>query len=217
MEEKKNSIVSCVSRSIIVLFILAVMQGFVFAQTSSEMAKELENLYSKGEVTTISFTLDGDKTSLSFAKSSSKFRVETPHDLITSDGFTIWHLDKKKQEVVIDKISSKGSSLANAEDLIKFSTNYSSVLSHKHNNYELKLTPSASISKIMESIGGISLLTFDLVKPAHGTLQIKKIMARSAKKDFTIGNVKIKSLAKADNSLFEYKASKGVKVIDLRD
>ena len=185
------------------------------AQTAQEMSKELENLYRKGEGTTISFLLDDAKNSLTFSNTVSNFRIESPDDLIVSDGTTIWHLSKKKKEVVIDKISSKGTSLATAEELLKFSTNYSSVLSHKKNTYELSLAPSANISKLMESIGGISLLTFTFTK-GH-SIEVKKISAKTANKNYQVSNIKIKSLAKLDNKLFTFNAPKGVKVIDLRE
>jgi outer membrane lipoprotein-sorting protein len=186
------------------------------AQTAQEMAKELETLYRKGAGTTISFSLDGAKNSLTFSNTVSKFRIESPDDLIISDGTTIWHYGKKKKEVVIDKISSKGSSLASAEELLKFSTNYSSILSHKKGIYELQLSPNATISKLMENIGGISLLVFTFTK-SHSGVVIKKVSAKTSNKNFTVGNIKIASLGKLNTSLFSFDAPKGTKVIDLRE
>src|SRR5436190_18929496 len=99
-----------ISRKIIFLVALLILPFSAFAQTADEMAKQLEDLYGKGQGTSISFTLDGEKISLTFASSSSKFRIDNPTDLIISDGSTIWHYGKKKKEVVIDKADSKGGS-----------------------------------------------------------------------------------------------------------
>jgi len=203
-------------RYVFLLISCFLLRSNLHAQTAQEMSKELETLYRKGAGTTISFSLDDAKNSLTFSNTVSKFRIESPDDLIISDGATIWHLSKKKKEVVIDKISTKGSSLATAEELLKFSTNYSSVLSHKKNVYELSLAPSANISKLMESIGGISLLIFTFTE-SHYKIDIKKISAKTSNKNYQVSNIKIKSLAKLDNKLFTFDPPKGVKVIDLRE
>jgi len=203
-------------RSFLLLLGFIILPTSLFAQNADEMAKEIENLYRSGAGTSISFTLDGEKTSLSFATSTSQFRVDMANDLIVSDGTTIWHYGKAKKEVAIDKIQGKSGSLSNIEEIIKFSTNYSGVLSHKGNTYELQLTPSSSISKLMESVGNISLLTFTFTK-SHSGIQMKKISARSSQRNFAIGNIKIKSLTKLDPKLFTFTTPAGAKVIDLRD
>ncbi len=203
-------------RALSILAIMILLSTPLHAQTAQEMAKELETLYRKGAGTTISFSLDGAKNSLTFSNAVSKFRIESPDDLIVSDGTTIWHYGKRKKEVVIDKISSKGSSLSSAEELLKFSTNYSSILSHRKGVYELQLAPASSISKIMESIGGISLLVFTFTKN-HSGIVIKNVSAKTSNKNFSVSNIKIKTLATVNNSSFIYEAPKGVKVIDLRE
>jgi outer membrane lipoprotein-sorting protein len=205
----KHNIFIC----IIVFFLFPITSS---AQTADEMAKELENLYSKGAATSISFTLDGDKNVLTFANNSSKFRIDNSKDLIISDGVTIWHYGKSKKEVVVDKVDTKGGSLSNIQELIRFSTNYSSVLVKKKHTYELALTPSQNISKVMENIGGISRLNFVFTRSKKG-ISISKITARSAKGDIAAGNIKIRSMKKLDNSLFSFDTPKGVKMIDLRD
>jgi outer membrane lipoprotein-sorting protein len=212
--EKMNSILFYMKRNFIFLFLFIPLISS--AQTADEMAKELENLYSRGAGTSISFTLDGDKNSLTFANTSAKFRIDNSTDLIISDGATIWHYGKKKKEVVIDKVDAKESTLSNVGELIKFSTNYSGVLTKKKAGYELALTPSQNISKIMESIGGVSRLTFSFTKSKKG-ISISKITTRSAKGDIAAGNVKIQSLKKVDEKLFTFSPSKGIKVTDLRD
>ncbi len=199
------------------LLALFIFPCSLFAQTAEEMAKEIETMYRSGAATAISFTLDGEKTSLTFANGTPKFRVEMATDLIVSDGATIWHYGKKKKEVAIDKIEGKSGSLSNAEEIVKFSTNYSSVLSHKGKNYELELTPSPNISKLMESVGNISLLTFTFTKSGNSKIQIKKISAHSSLRDFAVGNIKIKSITKLDPKLFTFTVPSGAKTIDLRD
>ncbi len=206
-----------IGHSIIMFFAIIFSPLVASAQTADEMAKELENLYSRGEGTALSFTLDGEKNSLTFANGSAKFRIENPTDLIISDGTTILHYTKSKKEVVIDKAESKGGSLSNVQELIKFSLNYSSVLTKKKNMYELELTPSKNISKILESIGGISLLKFRFTKLSKSGIAINKITARSLKGDIAVGNIKIKSVKKLDRSLFTFAAPAGAKTIDLRD
>lgn len=217
MKEKMKFINFCMSRSVILCLALIFFPLVVSAQTADEMAKELENLYSRGEGTTLSFTLDGEKNSLTFANGSAKFRIENPTDLIISDGNTIWHYTKSKKEVVIDKAESKGGSFSNVQELIKFSSNYSSVLTKKKNMYELELTPSKNISKILESVGGISLLKFRFSKSSKSGIAINKITARSLQRDIAVGNIKIKSVKKLEGSLFTFTAPKGAKIIDLRD
>ena len=187
------------------------------AQTADDMAKELEGLYTKGAGTTISFVLDGDKNSLTFATGSPKFRVESPTDLIVSDGITIWHYGKKKKEVVIDKASSNAASLSNAGEILKFSANYSGVLSHKKNNYELQLTPSKNISKIMESIGGISQITFAFTRSSKSGIQIKKVSAKASTRNISVSNISIKSMKKLEDALFIFTPPKSATVTDLRD
>ena len=217
MKEKMKSINFYISHSIILFFVIIFFPLAASAQTANEMAKELENLYSRGEGTALSFTLDGQKNSLTFAGGSAKFRIENPTDLIISDGTTIWHYTKLKKEVVIDKAESKVSSLSNVQELIKFSSNYSSVLTKKKNMYELELTPSTNISKILESVGGISLLKFRFTRSSKSGVAINKITARSLKGDIAVGNIKIKSIKKLDRSLFTFTAPRGAKTIDLRD
>ena len=217
MKEKMKFINFYIANSLILFFASILFPLAVSAQTADEMAKELENLYSRGEGTTLSFTLDGEKNSLTFAGGSAKFRIENPTDLIISDGTTIWHYTKLKKEVVIDKAESKGGSLSNVQELIKFSSNYSSVLTKKKNMYDLELTPSKSISKTLESIGGISLLKFRFTKSSKSGIAISKITARSLKGDIAVGNIKIKSVKKLDRSLFTFAAPAGTKTIDLRD
>jgi outer membrane lipoprotein-sorting protein len=187
------------------------------AQTADELAKELEDLYSQGEGTAISFTLEGEKFSLTFAGNSSQFRIDNPTDLIISDGVTIWHYGKKKKEVVIDKADSKGGSLSNVHELIKFSSNYSGVLGKKHNTYTLELTPSKDISKILESVGGISSVKFSFTRSAKSGIVINKITARSAKGDIAVANIKITTIKKLDNSLFTFTSPPSAKIIDLRE
>ena len=217
MKEKMKFINFYIGNSLILIFAFILFPIAVSAQTADEMAKELENLYSRGEGTALSFTLDGEKNSLTFAGGSAKFRIENPTDLIISDGTTIWHYTKSKKEVVIDKAESKGGSLSNVQELIKFSSNYSSVLTKKKNMYDLELTPSKSISKTLESIGGISLLKFRFTKSSKSGIAINKITARSFKGDIAVGNIKIKSVKKLDRSLFTFAAPAGAKTIDLRD
>ena len=217
MKEKMKFINFYIGNSLILFFAFILFPLAVSAQTADEMAKELENLYSRGEGTALSFTLDGEKNSLTFASGSAKFRIENPTDLIISDGTTIWHYTKSKKEVVIDKAESKGGSLSNVQELIKFSSNYSSVLTKKKNMYELELTPSKNISKILESIGGISLMKFRFTRSSKSGLAINKITARSFKGDIAVGNIKIKSVKKLDRSLFTFAAPAGAKTIDLRD
>src|SRR5690348_16991609 len=106
MKEKMNSTHFCINRKILCALVLLILPWRLFAQTADEMAKELETLYRQGAGTTISFVVDGEKNTLSFANGSTKFRLESPDDLIISDGATIWHYGKKKKEVVIDKASS---------------------------------------------------------------------------------------------------------------
>lgn len=217
MRGKMNFIHCYIGRRILFALAVCLFPIAVFAQSADEMAKELENLYSQGEGTAISFTLDGEKISLTFAGSSSQFRIDNPTDLIISDGATIWHYGKKKKEVVIDKADSKGGSLSNVHELIKFSSNYSGVLAKKHNTYNLELTPSKDISKILESVGGISLLKFGFTRSAKSGIVINKITARSAKGDIAVGNIKIKTMKRLDNSLFTFTNPPGVKIIDLRE
>src|SRR4051812_41902219 len=106
MKEKMNSMFFCINRNILLISILLLLPSVLRAQTAGDAAKEIEEMYRKGAATSISFMIDGEKTSLSFATESSKFRIENPSDLIVSDGETIWHYGKKKKEVVIDKIAS---------------------------------------------------------------------------------------------------------------
>ncbi|MEI8135166.1 MAG: hypothetical protein WCH46_08865 [bacterium] len=187
------------------------------AQTAEDLAKELEQLYSHGAVTTISFSIDGAKNTLSFAHGTSQFRLDNTTDLITSDGATIWHYSKQRKEVVIDKVNAKGGSFANASELVKFSSNYSALLSKKKEKYELSLTPSQNLSKLLENIGRISRIVFTLTKsPAKGIV-IQKITAQSSQGEVSAGNIKIQSLKKINSSLFSFSAPKGVKVVDLRD
>jgi outer membrane lipoprotein-sorting protein len=198
-----------------ILLLLILYSSSLLAQTAHEMAKDVEDLYTKGAATVISFSLDGDKNMLTF-DGGSKFRIDNPTDLIISDGTTIWHYTKQKKEVVVDKVNKSGSSLSSAGELIKLSTNYSSVLSRKGKLYELQLTPNASISRLMESLGGLSQLVFSLTK-THSGVDIRKVSAKTSKKNFSITNVKIKSLSKLNSSLFSFGAPKGTNVIDLRD
>lgn len=206
-----------IMRSLILFFAFLIAPFAASAQTADEMAKQLEELYSKGEGTAINFTLDDEKIALTFASGSSKFRVENPTDLIVSDGTTIWHYGKEKKEVVIDKADSKGGSLSNVGELIKFSTNYSAVLTSKKKTHEISLTPSKNVSKILDNIGGISLLKFTFTKSARSGIQVSKVTARSAKGDIFIGNIKIRTLKKIDPALFTFTAPKGATTIDLRE
>jgi outer membrane lipoprotein-sorting protein len=212
-----NSILYYISRSFFCLLAFLVLPITLSAQTADEMAKELESLYSKGEGTTISFVLDGEKNSLTFKNSSPKFRLESPNDIIISDGTTIWHYGKKKKEVVIDKASRDAASLSNAEEILKFSSNYSGVLSHKHKLYELQLTPSKNIEKIMQSTGGISQITFVFSRSAKSGIQIQKVSAKASSRNISVSNVKITSVKKLADAIFTYSPPKGVKITDLRD
>ncbi|MFI5263089.1 MAG: outer membrane lipoprotein carrier protein LolA [Candidatus Kapaibacterium sp.] len=205
------------SRSFVYFAVFLILPVALSAQTADEMAKELEGLYSKGAATTISFVLDGEKNSLTFANGSSKFRLESPGDLIVSDGVTIWHYTKKKKEVVIDKASSNAASLSNAQEILKFSSNYSGVLSHKKNLYELQLSPSKSIEKLMASTGGISQITFTFTRSATSGIQIKKVSAKASSRNISVSNISIKSVKKLADGLFVYTPGKGVKTTDLRD
>ncbi len=206
-----------IGNSLLLFFAFILFPFTASAQTADEMAKELENLYNRGEGTALSFILDGQKNSLLFAGGSAKFRIENPTDLIISDGTTIWHYTKLKKEVVIDKAESKGGSLSNVQELIKFSSNYSSVLTKKKNMYELELTPSKNISKILESVGGISLLKFRFTRSSKSRIAINKITARSLKGDIAVGKITIKSVKKLNRSLFVFTVPAGAKTIDLRD
>jgi len=217
MKEKMRPIHFCISRSVLLVLPFQILASHLSAQTADQIAKELESIYGKGAGTAISFVLDGEKNSLLFANGSPKFRLESPDDLITSDGTSIWHYTKKKKEVVIDKASSKGSSLSNAEDILKFSSNYSGVLTHKHGIYELQLAPSKSIAKLMENAGGISQITFSFTRSAKSGIQIKRIMARASTRNISISNIAIKTMNKLDKGLFIFHPPAGVKTIDLRD
>jgi outer membrane lipoprotein-sorting protein len=205
------------SRRFLFLAAFLILPISLSAQTADEMAKELEALYSKGAGTTISFVLDGEKNSLTFANGSPKFRLESPNDLIVSDGITIWHYTKKKKEVVIDKASSNAASLSNAEEILKFSSNYSGVLSHKHGIFELQLSPSKSIEKIMASAGGISQITFAFTRSAKSGIQIKKVSAKASTRNISVSNITIKSVKKLADPTFIFALPKGAKITDLRD
>ena len=217
MKEKMNSTTYYSSSSYFLVLAFLCLPVMLLAQTADEMAKELEKLYSKGAGTTISFVLDGEKNSLTFKNSSPKFRLESPNDLIISDGVTIWHYGKKKKEVVIDKASSNAASLSNAEEILKFSSNYSGVLTNKHNLYELQLSPSKNIEKIMASAGGISQITFAFTRTGKSGVQIKKVSARASARNISVSNITIKSMKKLADATFIYIPAKGVKITDLRD
>ncbi|MDP4220216.1 MAG: hypothetical protein Q8916_06680 [Bacteroidota bacterium] len=204
-------------RNTALILVCLLLSSASWAQTADEMAKELEKLYSQGEGTTISFTLDGEKNSLTFASGSGKFRIENPRDLIISDGTTIWHLDKTKKEVVLDKADSKSGSLSNVQELVKFSSNYSGTLTKKHNTFELALTPSKDISKVLESVGGISMLKFSFTRSPKSGIIINKITARAAMGDVAIANIKMQTVKKLKASSFTYSPPKGTKIIDLRE
>src|SRR5437867_250189 len=92
---KKNSMVFCKSSIVVILFLFSSVAA---AQTAHEMAKEVESLYTKGAATSISFSLDGEKNSLTFASGTMSFRIENPTDIIVSDGVTIWHYTMPKKE-----------------------------------------------------------------------------------------------------------------------
>jgi len=205
------------SRSFFYFIVFLILPVTLSAQTADEMAKELESLYRKGAATTISFVLDGEKNSLTFATGSPKFRLENPNDLIVSDGTTIWHYTKKNKEVVIDKASSNAASLSNAQEMLKFSSNYSGVLSHKKGIYELQLSPSKSIEKIMASTGGISQITFTFTRSSKSGIQIKKVSAKASSRNISLSNISIRSIMKLADRLFVYTPAKGVKTTDLRD
>src|SRR5579872_2922272 len=196
MKEKMNSMLFCSNRNFFYFLVLLVLPVSLSAQTADEMAKELEKVYSKGIGTTISFVLDGEKNSLTFMNNSPKFRLESPTDIFISDGTTIWHYQKKKKEVVIDKASSNATSLSNAQEILKFSSNYSSVLSHKRSTYELQLTPSKNIQQLMENTGGISQITFSFTRTAKSGIQIKKVMAKALSGNISVRNISITSMKK---------------------
>lgn len=215
--ERMNYMNYYISRSLVLFFAFLIAPFAVSAQTADEMAKQLEDLYSKGEGTAITFSLDGEKIALTFASGSPKFRIDNPTDLIVSDGTTIWHYGKRKKEVVIDNANGKSGSLSNVEELIKFSTNYSAVLTSKKKTHEISLTPSKNVSNILDNIGGISLLKFTFTKSAKSGIQVSKVTARSGKGDISVGNIKIRTLKKIDPSLFTFTVPKGGTTIDLRD
>jgi outer membrane lipoprotein-sorting protein len=203
-------------RNCIFLFLFLLLPVISFAQTADEMAKELENLYSRGAGTSMSLVIDGAKNTVTFATNSAKFRIDNPTDLFVSDGANIWHYMKTKKEVVIDKAGAKGMS-SNIQDIMKFSTNYSSVLTKKKSGYELALTPSQSMSKILEGFGGISRMTFTFFWTKKNGIAIKKITTRAASGEISAANVKMQPLKKLDEKLFTFTAPKGAKVTDLRD
>ena len=205
------------SRVLLPLILLA-LPTYAIAQTAAGLAKELENFYRKTAGATITFSMGYDRISLTFSNNSTKFRIDNSTDLIVSDGTTIWHFAKKKKEVVVDKINSKGSALANAEEIMKFSTNYSAeILSQKDHTYEIRLTPLESIKSILLNLEGITALTLTLSRNATGTLVIIKAMATSVKAELAASNIKIKALKKLSPQLFLFTPPLGTKVIDLRD
>ncbi|MEP7235075.1 MAG: hypothetical protein ABI778_07245 [Ignavibacteriota bacterium] len=212
-----NSILFYLRRSVLSAIGIFLLPFSIYGQTAEEITKELEQLYSKGVGTTISFSLDGEKNSITFASGTSDFRLESPTDLIISDGKTVWRYVKKKKEVIIDNATSKGNSLASAEEILKFSSNYSSVLSRKKSMYELQLSPSKSIEKLMQAAGGISQINFEFTRSTKSGIQIKKITAHAASRSILISGVKISTLKKIPDGLFSYTPGKGVKITDLRD
>ncbi len=205
------------SRSIFCFLAFLFLPISLSAQTADEMAKELESMYSKGVGTVISFVLDGNKNSLTFANGTPKFRLESPDDLIISDGVTIWHYSKKKKEVVIDQASSNAGSLSSADEILKFSSNYSGVLTHKRNIYELQLTPSKSIEKLMLSAGNISQITFSFTRLPKSGIKITKVTARASARNISVSNITIKPLNKLGSTLFFFTPPAGTKTIDLRE
>jgi outer membrane lipoprotein-sorting protein len=189
------------------LFLVVVLTPLIAtAQTAAEWTAKLEELYKSSTAVEITFTSEGKNFSMTLGPTTGSYKLITPTEQFICDGKTVWHVFTKEKKVVID--SAKKSTI-NAQSLLDFTHNYSSL---KEGN-ALTFFPNANVSSIFANAGNVNSITFN-IDPTAKTFKIKSIVANSSRGDLKMLNVKIKPIKKAPK--FAYKPTKGIKVTDLR-
>ena len=141
-----------------------------------------------------------------------RFRLQTPEQVIVSDGKTLWTYDKGKNQVLVDDAQHSGDDLLPRKLLLKFEKNYTAVFLRE------------------EKVGGIPCYVIELTSKTDDTFIPKmtvwidektyvtrRLRYTDVNENVTTYNLrKIKINQPVPESVFRYQIPKGVDVIDMR-
>jgi len=203
-----------------ILFFILLFTPKLFPLTIEDLTDQLNRKYSSFEDIKMEFTqsISSDVFESKrefkgkiYIKNPDKFRIETPHQTIVTNGQYIWVYSEENKQVTKNNFNSTGGILLPYRYLSSFKDDYKAKLDKdeqikKRGCYKLILTPkdeNSFIAKMMVWVDKESLLTLKL---RYWDLNDNEVT-------FLFKNIKINS--KIDDSKFVFKIPFGVELLDL--
>ncbi|MDP4198301.1 MAG: hypothetical protein Q8922_05300 [Bacteroidota bacterium] len=151
-----------------------------------------------------------------------RIRIESPSNLIISDGSTLWNLSKSTNRLTIDNVAKTGSPFADPAMVFQFAEHYAAQVSHRAGQtYTLDLTPDGHLSALLNAASGSApggAQKLQLTLRTNGkSIKIVKAQVMSSRGVQQTSSLTIKPINKIRSDDFLFKQNASMKVIDLRE
>jgi len=140
------------------------------------------------------------------------FRIQTPEQLIISDGKSVWTADKVNQQVIIDYLDNSQDVFLPRQLFARYKKEYKTSLAGVEKIQEKECYHLVLIPKNKDEF--IQKLEVWIDKDEWITKKISYLDANDNVTSYLIKDLQL--LKKSDPKLFEYKPEPGLEVIDMR-
>lgn len=140
------------------------------------------------------------------------FRIQTPEQLIVSDGKSVWTIDKINKQVIIDHLDKSQDSFLPSQLFVRFHKNYKATIEKSEmvmskDCYHLVLLPKNTDVYIQR-------LEVWVEKETWLTKKVSYLDANDNVTTYLIRNLELRK--KIEKKLFQYTPEVGLEVIDMR-
>lgn len=201
------------------LLILFLLGSFLYAQSARDLLKRVQNKFNVLNNFSADFSqsIYGAQSSTParatgkfYYKKRNKFIVELKNDMIVSDGYTIWNLNKKFNRVVISYFSDDPTSFS----LETFIFNYPPLCVVNLDKRE-HAAPGEGVVELTPKDQDMQFKSVKIHIDKEGLISVLEIVDRGdIKYNFQFSNFKLNQ--DLPDSKFTYNPSKGIHIIDLR-
>ncbi len=141
-----------------------------------------------------------------------RFRLETPEQVIVSDGKTLWTYDAGKKQVIIDDAQHSGDDLLPRKLLLKFEKNYTARFLREEKVDGIPCFVIELTSKTEDTF--IPKMTVWIDQKTYLTRRLKYVDVNENVTTYELQKIQINQ--PVPDSVFRYKIPRGVDVIDMR-
>ncbi len=219
----KKPIFECVKVILLPLVLLVLSAATLAAKgpSADEIMKKVQKKISSAKVVEADFvqvfewSVAGERQEFQgkiWIGQKDAFRIETPEQLIVSDGKSVWTLDKVNRQVIVDYLNPEEETYLPRQLSLQFSRKYSAKLEGKEKIGGQELYHISLRSKDPD----VFIQQFDLWIDASNYI-VRKIAYLDANENRTVYEIKrVRFLQRYDPALFQYSVPEGVEVVDLR-